>query len=1116
MTEPGRGWVDAPLSGEILVIGFHKQRPMQDYSVLSRLSESIEREHETYTKAARSGRPINTYSRVAPYQDIRVILWGEYDRATLFIAEDVRVVSRITTLHSADAREYMFGPLYSLPDNSNSVSPRSLERLLSRPPAMAENRQSGTKQTAGLLGITCLKLSPALLACYGGRVRRSAADHIWAKGLENKVDTVILKSWSWWDLVVVSMADTLENLTDTIRSFERLTVKDLVPTPLLDEDVPGDFMRKERIHPPSEHRFMRRLGVLDFPPPGSTSVDQNEAPIFVQARTHLGIHEAALEQRRTTANASGTRAVLAEAFRPTDGPLPTSDAIFTEFHKWYQAKQSDSSAIWKWTANIRLTPKVGHETELQDRISRINRELNLRMFPRTIIGSSGTMYIVEFLLPRDDLDSLLTLVALAACWRVLDDLRTHLQDALTDIERWKDTSERFLAAHAKRPPKPPPDRLFDLVDRDSRGEKEILNRKSGLRRFYRRTVRSLLSNINLSKTKPASFLSILDLQGPVDVLKYYLCQQQEPIDPWTEEYLVRITESAQHAHHQLLQFSPEMKWSPPLRTEVPYGTSGLVSMVSAICGSIFALADSPIIAHAAKNGQGKAGASQPERPRLVSASDAVLVLLGASPLIQITNVQGETAIVEMSVMQALQPSTLCLLFHELGHWIEGRALPRQLVQVMEMERQDKIQEIVDVIANLFPEPKADGARPRDGSQNNKWLRINRFHREILHHSVWRMLGAKNDWNTFSTQFLFTVALGVNQRPLSPDNHIPWFDSWADSLAHLAVQRALFEGNESLHKAGAMLLDAGKRKRILSGILMQAQRFLTDDKELHLLIERLLHSVWLVVLVKLGDEWTKRRWPNNELAHSVIHETGQALMSLERRIFQEDDEGDTAGVDTKRGLVAPTSLRDVEDRLAQGYIVIPSDRLLSKSHTADERAFLWVRQVICATTNIIHDLTRRKTVPPFSRSIVFDERTELDQQLDEGIFLREKDGFVVIGAEMRRNFCRLQSAVLESLSEVAYLIQFGRLHRWIQRREFRRPCAYKAALSKIGSPDQHEVLITDETRDGLGGTISSPDRTDSVPFLRDDIVLLSGPFNRRLTIKWCVTGPSVRFGAEIVG
>ena len=463
--------------------------------------------------------------------------------------------------------------------------------------------------------------------------------------------------------------------------------------------------------------------------------------------------------------------------------------------------------------------------------------------------------------------------------------------------------------------------------------------------------------------------------------------------------------------------------STRIHCELPCSADQLVGMVHGLATALF---------HTARR-------LVPD-PEPVDAS--TLVLFGADPAIEMKSVR-RVGVFKLSVLQAITPISLCVLLHELGHWVLRQLHPPQ--------QQLAWQEAVCGLAErMVPHAREE----RLDTHRRATARIETFLEDVFAHAVWRVIGCSDDFGRFRTQFLAGQSMGLRTQadPRSPRVAI---ESWADVLLHLWAQRWLHDHDEdvsglldalvSLVDLEAEEPDAPLRAamRSVAGqaaafwraeIELAARRLSTppDDDALTESVVSTIGHLWVGPLAEWGivraagqDADYQRQlvglWRFLRSAATELELTHDALVARCRAYA-----GLAAAV--RRGTEAPS----------------PPWELLDADGAPTLDALLWAREILGAVADAFWAqvgprLARDRAAGGPAPAVGI--RRQLDGDVDlssypgrapEGLFTDLRGGVFVAGRSARDAYHASRAAAIEALLELAGRVRCGRIHRHFRR------------------------------------------------------------------------------------
>lgn len=376
---------------------------------------------------------------------------------------------------------------------------------------------------------------------------------------------------------------------------------------------------------------------------------------------------------------------------------------------------------------------------------------------------------------------------------VAERLRRRERNPFFDVTTCNDTSVETAL-------KPPPDgpspneedeattnevrRGFALLQTDRTRRVEDLERtllgKAGFSISMRSAILEWIGLVRHCYSQPAVSGAMNDLALAVEVFRRELFASAGGFaSPAARRRFVAnaqdLLQVGQRAYLQRIQYTPLIRSGLPIESEIPFGVHQLIGIMNNVVEAVLGVS---VLAD-----------TREERERRLELCSGLrdpgfvcvpLVAFGPDETFAIRSLHFVSE-VRMSVLSALNPLKLNLLYHELGHFL--------------VDRWSSVEGVGPVLS------VTDAARPELAVLD-----------EIFPDACWRLLGCSDNRAAFERQFLCVFAMGVRDaRP--PGGR--WVDTgcsdvdlersrWARVLLRLFVQRALQSGGESVAQFWAQL------------------------------------------------------------------------------------------------------------------------------------------------------------------------------------------------------------------------------------------------------------------------------------------------------------------------
>ena len=1060
-----------PLFDKVLVIAFQEQPPFQDGEIVANLEDHIQhyllrlqritKSPETWSSRRIAGVPL--------YEPSSCLLWGEYDYATFYLGDDLESVASISIGCGAIAQEFLFGSPYAL-EESDDACLSTIRRLF----------QVDADRPRPLVAITRLKLGDHLLP-MGVDLRRAVAKEVHRVARDAQVEPLVLRCWSWPEIIVILLADQPDALVKATQQIDHFNLQALC-------DRHSGL--KEAMNKALEHDVPRRIWQLWVQGHAYASEDQVPSEelstrnlrdeilkrhAVVATRTQIGILKAGWPGEYKKDPASLMEAI-AHAFSP--GNLAGVEQKFTykqildeltELRK-NEVDQLLAGGDRLFSATVTMQAKPGHAEfvfhfaeqvcgALNKPLADLSRELKNRHSALVRGGSIGQEASLILTLPvASSFKGFCTLLCVSHSFRIcsivrhdlltvttlLDWPKAHLPEYRSRQELAPVYRERVEAQKNSAPSRPNGYRLFSSptplhpVD----FERKVF-RRYGVGRVEGRSLRAWFSSINHVTTRPEMLSSMIEVYRAARCVRANLIVNEPTGSEESKRSVAHnllaaealdVGEYLQRAYQQRLQFSPIMSGAPQINGQLPYGVSQIVKMLDGVVSVIMQAA---FLAE----------------ERVPSEWRSTLVVFGPGSSLT-TNRLLSLRLLQLNLLQAWTPLSLCALFHELGHsmvswqhWCHADGC-WEFFYRKRQEWRHSLSHVCEYAQQVIEEFQAHNGDNENVAEDPDDLavghdedgdfiidfvsfRVPPFLEDVFSHAVWRRIGCKNDWDVFVIQFMAARGMGLrnpqNSRPplsgtptcLHDPNHI--YETLAEVIAHLVVQKIFQQANDVVEKAFELLYDF--LEKITDGddsIIREMIPFV--DGELHFChsfkpwssqkedvvdsLRRFLMSTWIPVLHAVC------------MKHELNRAYRESLSELFDRLNRLENKLDTEYENVKND----SDFKEIAKNVKNGESVV--DRLpwqmLDKrdgEYSPSALAVLWVREILLGMTQHFRDAKRQ---PKGWLSVRRDSNLDVDSErgTPEGIFVDFIGGLFVAGHTTREEYLRIRLAATESLSAVA--------------------------------------------------------------------------------------------------
>lgn len=1025
----GSGEQDFDVRASVVVVALHQLQPILENETIWALHRTIQ--VYGHSLASRSGEDdflrVPGLVDVAYYRPGRAILFGPYDSASFYVADDLESVAYVASQTGATAQEFVFGQPVAAPDR---VHVAALERLFGAP---HEDRP--------IVAISRIKLVDPLMAVAGEALRRAVASHVYRQAADVEgVDVLVLKAWSRVELAVLALGRRVGALHEVFARVEAVRVRDL-----LDGEPPGSPLRRALVEAPGldgekvEHAVPERLlrrwvdgrwaGVAQPARPADLLAKLHQCHPLASVRTQFGLHcgwwarwRARDESRLDAALQVAHLACTMGEAHPATRERPSFQAWRDALGRRLESARAAAAGGGALRVTVRWLPKPGHVDDVVAMVKEIDAAAGRGARERWFTASSGRSTFVGLRLSlADGADGLIALLSIAAWGRNGAD-RRHVLDVTTEIElphvetRQSGDPQRGEWAGF---------RLFQEAQTPLRSSFERARlRTRHIGRVEALALRAFLNAVRHTLAQPEMFGAMIELAGLVDYLNHKVFYSDGAAggadDHWSlTEGLREFVRYGEQAYQERLQYSPALSGGPPI-CELPYGFNEMISLVHGVASAVFSMAPP----------------NEPSCERW-RALDALVVVFSNDASIQFRGVH-DVHVLTANLLQALTPISLAVLFHELGHALERRYLTiAEFHEFAEARRRGG-----HAMARLALQPEIDDAVEVVGADAEHYAL---FIEDIFAHAAWRLIGCGGDWGLFSFQFLSVAAMGFRVGSDFRGRTEP-LNVWALYLLHLAIQYTLRESKDDLDGIGSALNKAIERldptgaelprdladafdelarfamEEIRAFSQVGADRVPSDRRALVQVLRRVAFVHWTEPMTDLA----RRVGPGGEL-RPFLEKLMPGLLALRDRLaeVQRDFIGGDARV--ARALAAGESpgpppwsvLEPLEDLERE-----------TESGLPNERALLWVREIINASFEQFREVLRAQGEETYG------VRRHLMETGDGthpgGLFTTHLGGLFAVGRQARSSYLRARLACLDALEELAMRVRAGRIGRFFAR------------------------------------------------------------------------------------
>lgn len=1000
---------------KVLVIALHQQPPAQDDTIRDTLQKLIEiyRDRMSRRSGEHGFRLVPDSPGLRFYSPVTSLLWGPYDHATVYLADDLESVVHVASSSGATAQEFIFGSPYVFPSD-DPLGPAGLTHLLGE--ARAGERP--------LLSINRIKLPDYLLSLGASALRAAMAQQVQDLARTRDVVPVILRCWSWPELAVVLLADRPGPMIETVRAIEETTVGDLRrahagfdralacavggspsdrdggedggddgdPVGLriarLWIDGPpgtGRGLDAERVlaHLDARHTVVAaksQLGILetswptlsqDLPDPLRRVGERAFHPALDHSAPETGSSDPGEELRvyldalaRSTTR-STAQSTTRPAAAPEEPPAPLDDPLGDPLGDAAEpgppsALSSELSDDVDFIARISILLKPGHLKAVRWYLEQVAATLRRDVAVRTSVDGEGTTLLL-LVRVADDSHAFARLLTISHWLRVWEPLRPHIVDVTTLIEEARPPES---SVETDEPPQEPSDALdapnrsgYSLLHKLPSDEARAFGRYraklNGLGRVESRSLHAWIAAMSHTVARPEMYGSMLELHSAAREIYSDLIYEPSRTVPdhrRLSDDVRELLRLGRTAYGQRLQYSPALQGAPPISGQLPYGINQIVGMLDGLAASIMAAARSRAV--------GEPGDRRPPRTIVVFEPDVA---------IRTGQILGST-VLKVNLLQALCPLSLCLLFHELGHVVEMDLLSAEAPASPSRPSgharwSSALRRAAHSMSwyylELFPAtedraaPKTKGATDRH-RREVAWRMVN-FLGDVFPHAVWRRLGCGGEWDLFATQFLAGQAMGLRTRS-EPADGARSLDTWTETTIHLLLQRRLAEQREDTDRVQEWLATAPDDElfaaldRVLLEVMPYAATEL-EDAAAQLVDRGIVPSAAHLSHLEKALRANCRSW----LSLLALHDQNRAPVAAEcwhqiGRFLEHLELLETRVERAERRLAESDRYQQITERIRAGEPAYADWQVLSAAHChPTDEAFLWARRILRAVT-----------------------------------------------------------------------------------------------------------------------------------------------------------------------
>ncbi|MBK8253728.1 MAG: hypothetical protein IPK82_13810 [Polyangiaceae bacterium] len=1028
---------------------------------------------------------------MAYFQPVSSGIWGVYDSATFYLADELVPMVHAGAGSGATAHEIMFGTLFQGGGDFESVDlAKPLQNLL----------LPGEAGASPLLAISRVKLCDPLLAACGSTLKAAFASFAAREASLVGVECLIMQCRSTYEMAIIGMADNGTPLQKYLRILQSTTVRALTEKePHLSRVIDCALERKHNITLPNDilRRWVR--GRWSSPNSSVELVRSSllETHVVMSQRDQLGMRRGCTSALASV-HAESVRQVCNWGLAERRQDRPTIDA--KQFATELASLEKDGTLV----ATVQWFPKAGHADPVIAEVARIASAFGTHHLVSEGTAGDGHAISLTVQFP-DSLEGYAHLYALSHWMRAQADLSFDLRDVCTSVQNTHSTrpinipdqtESGYLSEDSAGP------RGYDLFATDRNEDvvqfEWVRMQMLGVGKVEALAMQSWITAVHHAIALPDTFGAMIDVNAALRAV--YMNVFYSPDAPHKEfSWMLReLLENGQKAYQQRLQFSPALGGSPPILGEVPYGMSQLVGTMSGVTRAILKVVEPENVILPA--------------PIVVFCPDRKIAMKGVS----------NVGVFVLGALQAMNPVALCLLFHEAGHWFL-RHWAQDGAQFGAFQRRLHAcgRRAEDTFQKCFVDQPPRTTAYNDSRAKGERFRL--FFEDILAHAVWRELGCGGDFTLFQTQFLTGAAMGLRtQLGVEGASEASPLELWGEAIAHLVIQRTLADHNNEISTAIDALLRAENALTPQTGSPLRnaieealpyctaevenflARREVSNDKPDITALLGIVAPGWLITLTSLTA------------SASEGDETAVLLADL-ADIFQELSARAEVLNNLNRSLrVTDSDYRNIRTDVQKGIVPKPPWTVLDDGGYPNNEAFLWIRELLAAATDSFLKGPREGDMA-IRRDVRYRFTGAQNRAKANGVYTDFMGGLFRVGREVRTGDLRMQTTVLDALEEIASRVRAGRINRYFRRgRAFHRiaPTSVSTSVRVVvnNRPSMLELVDTSPVGAGFRAKPHDLPKTDDiihVPSLEGDLVACR--------VKWVGTPENNpgRFGVVII-
>lgn len=972
------------LTNRAVVVAMYEQRPDQDETVV----QATEKHLEAYRQRLARQTPElgqGAVDRDRLFVPQTAILWGQHDHALFYLADDLESVHSLSFTSGARSEEFLVGTPYQ-----QDTDPQTLffdPENASRRPAIALCR---------------IKLGDHLLAAHGAGFVLATAKAIRSVcGVD--VTPLIMRCWSWPEILVVLQSGEPAELFEAVARIEGLTVAQLW------DDEPFKARFDEPFTARPDGQLLKRWVGSGFDDERAKT-RLKDCNVIVSVRSQFGMLEAGWDTAAKPFSGS-LRNSVRKAFGGgrSDGTQFTEGQI-ADLAQAFQTVRASAPLAKQLSARISAQPKPGHLAFVDEYVRKLTDALTDST--ATIAAAEQTEGAIRISIPAT-LEGLGCLLATSHSFRLHLEVRRHLDSTTTMIE-WP---SRPTAPATSLSPIDGYKILTVSVTPEALSRSREVAHQRGLGRVQANAFMSWYRSVVNMAHRPDMFGSLAYLHA--GTLAAYRQMETAPhgADEAVRAACDLVSEYGLQSYQQRIQFSSALQSAPPINGQVPSGINQIIAMVDGVWATI---AQSAFL-------------TSRDDDNLEAEGRDSIVLFGSHTGV-CTRAALHITFLHLSLVQAMTPLSLSLLFHELGHlmvrrkyWEESQYDDNALDGFA--TRLSEWASAVHCLSKDVTEWLVLPDEPMSATWSTErtiWIsRLDDFLEDVFAHAVWRRVGCGNDLEVFETQFLAGHAMGLQtgatetraQRRVAAD-------VWAETVAHLAIQRALHQSQDEIRSALALLsrnpkhyFDSALKTTWaycaceIARELIATNDGLTPDNSDYWQTKfgTIANRYWLTLMAGIA-------YSGRHPKHRAYRTGLQALLTRMSAVAEQIDEAEE--LSKFRGA----SPEEVFSRIELGTFDLASDAWLLEGGCPSPSAIVMVRTILRAITRDFASARAGDEVVCLPRKA--DMSINFEEGERRGVYADMAGGTWVAGKTERPKYLRARVAAIQGLAHISHRVSAG--------------------------------------------------------------------------------------------